>query len=291
MIPTFVIYLREGIEAFMIVAILLAYLDRSDQRKHFRDVYAGVGAAMALVVGGGVGAYLLIHQYRNSRVQTIFETVTYILAAAALTYMTFWMNSHARTMTSDLQRRSDVALSKGSRLGMGVLAFTAVGREGVESMVFTLALVFANGAQAPVTGGSTKYLIIGAVLGLALSMVLAFVIYKMGRRLNLRVFFRVLGVTLMVFAAGLLADAVQNLQSLGWLPFGRGVLWNSRHMMAESSSLGDVFHSLLGYAEQPTVLQAVAWTGYLALALWAFLFFGRPSRSSKPSNGAPRSST
>jgi len=101
-IPTFVIFLREGIEASMVVAILLAYLDRTGQRHHFRTVYAGVAAALLLVTAGGVAAYLLVHRYEGSRFQTIFETVTYVLAAVVLTYMTFWMQRHARTMSGEL---------------------------------------------------------------------------------------------------------------------------------------------------------------------------------------------
>ena len=277
-IPIFVIFLREGIEASMIVAILLAYLDRSGQRQHFRDVFAGIGAAAVLIVAGGVAAFLFINHYSGSRVQKIFEVITYLIAAAALTYMTFWMNAHARTLTADLQRRSQAALSKGSRAGMGVLAFTAVGREGLETMVFTLAIIFARPSQAPVTVGDTTKLIIGAALGLTVAMIIAFVIYKLGRRLNLRIFFRVLGLALMVFAAGLLADAVQNLQQLGWLPFGRAWMWDTHTMMSESSSVGDLFHSLLGYAERPTVLQAVVWTGYLVVVVFAFARFGRGRR-------------
>src|SRR5271165_2647869 len=111
MIPTFVIFLREGIEASMIVAVLLAYLDRIGQRRHFRDVFVGVAVAMVLVIGGGVAAYLVIRQYEGSTVQTVFETVTYLLAAGVLTYMTFWMQSHSRTLSADLQRRSEEALS------------------------------------------------------------------------------------------------------------------------------------------------------------------------------------
>src|SRR5580704_1786301 len=161
MIPTFVIFLREGIEASMIVAILLAYLDKIGQRRHFRDVFLGVAAAMVVVFGGGVAAYLVIKQYDGSTVQTVFETVTYLLAAAVLTYMTFWMQAHSRTMTADLQRRSEEALTGKARLGLGVLAFQAVGREGLETVVFTLAIVFASSSQAatPVHGRS---LILGA---------------------------------------------------------------------------------------------------------------------------------
>ncbi|HEV2426828.1 MAG TPA: FTR1 family protein, partial [Acidimicrobiales bacterium] len=207
MIPTFVIFLREGVEASMIVAILLSYLDQSGHRRHFRDVFAGVGAAFGLIFAGGVGAYLLIRHYDGSRVQSYFETATYLLAAVALTYMTFWMQSHARTIASDLKRRSEEALTGGARLGLGVIAFQAVSREGLETMVFTLAIIFASTTQAatPIHG---QWLWLGAALGLAVALAIAFAVYRLGAKLNFRRFFRVIGVVLMFFAAGLLADAV-----------------------------------------------------------------------------------
>lgn len=163
MIPTFVIFFREGIEASMIVAILLSYLKRIGQRRHFRDVYCGVAAALLLVIAGGIAAYVFIDEYSGSNVQTYFETTTYLLAAGALTYMTFWMQRHARSLAQELERRSDVALSGGARAGLGLLAFQAVGREGLETMVFTLAIIFASSKQAgaPLHG---NYLLLGAGL-------------------------------------------------------------------------------------------------------------------------------
>ncbi|HLK44863.1 MAG TPA: FTR1 family protein [Acidimicrobiales bacterium] len=280
MIPTFVIFLREGIEAFTVVAILLAYLDRTGRRHHFRDVFAGVAAALVLVTGGGVAAYLLIHQYDGSRVQTIFETVTYVVAAAVLTYLTFWMQLHARGLSADLERRSDEALSRGARWGVGVLAFQAVGREGLETMVFTLAIVFASSSQAA-SGGHSRWLIVGALAGLVVAIGIAWWIYRLGHRLNVGRFFRVLGVVLMVFAAGLLADAVENLQRLGWLWSGR-TLWNTSREVAESSSVGDVFHSLVGYADRPTVLQVAVWVGYVAISVAAFVRISQRQRRPKP---------
>jgi high-affinity iron transporter len=271
LIPTFVIFLREGIEASIIVAILMSYLSQINKREHFRDIYLGVAAAVVLIVVGGVGAYLLIRQYNGSNVQAYFETATYVMAATFLTVMTFWMHKHARTMSSELRERSDVALSKGTRMGLGVLAFQAVGREGLETMVFTLAIIFASSRQAatPVHG---KLLLIGAALGLA------FVMYRLGTKLNLRRFFRVLGILLMLFAAGLLSDAVQNLQGLGWLPFGTHVLWNSSAALTEGSNMGDVLHSLVGYADHPTVLQGVVWVAYVVTSVAFFVALSRPPR-------------
>ncbi len=278
MIPTFVIFLREGIEAAMIIAILLAYLKKIGQEGQFRDVYIGVLAAFGLIFAGGIAAYLLINQYSGSRVQVYFETATYLIAAAILTYMTFWMQSHARGLSRELQAKSDLAVTTGGRWGLRILAFQSVGREGLETMVFTLAIIFANSKQSavPLDG---KLLWLGALLGLATALLLAFGIYRMGAKINMRLFFRTLGVALFIFAAGLLSDAIQNLQELNWIPFMHHQLWNSSGFVAEDSNFGDVLHSLLGYAERPTVLQALVWTSYLGIGSWLFLRMGRQKKT------------
>jgi high-affinity iron transporter len=310
MLATLVIFLREGVEASMIIAILLAYLNRSGQRRHFRDVFAGVTAAMVLAAAGGIVAYLTIKTYADSRVQIIFETATFLLAAVLLTYMTFWMRSHARGLKSELQSRADAVLaghgeraadpvpapskapvtvpastaelgpapatpapgasaadpepmSRGARAGLALLAFQAVGREGVETVVFTLAIAFSSTQK----GG----LLAGGAIGMAIALVIAFVMYKLGHRINIGRFFTIVGVLLMVFAAGLLVDAVQNLQELGWLPGGAHQLWHTGSVLSEDSALGDVAHSFLGYAQSPTVLQAVVYLVYLACVLFVFL--------------------
>lgn len=261
MAAVFVIFLREGVEASMIVSILLAYLDRIGQRRHFRDVLAGVGAALLLAAGGGVAAYLTIRTYAGSRVQTIFETATYAVAAVVLTGMTLWMASHARTLSKELRARTDAAVSRGERLGLFLLAFQAVGREGLETAVFTLAIVFASGTRGALLGGS---------LGLALSLVIAVVVYRLGRRINLAAFFTTVGALLIVFAAGLVADTVQNLQQLGWVHVLDRPLWDTSRQLSESSALGDVFHTFVGYAARPTALQLACYLAYLAAILAAF---------------------
>jgi high-affinity iron transporter len=276
---TFVIFLREGIEASMIVAILLASLDRLGQRRHFRDIYAGVAAALVLVAAGGAAAYLTIRTYAGSRVQTIFETATYLVAAAVLTAMTFWMRNHAPRLSAELRERTEAALDGRTRWGLGLLAFQAVGREGLETMVFTLAIVFASGTHGPLAGGAA---------GLAVSLAVAFAIYRLGKRINVAVFFKVIGALLMVFAAGILVDAVENLQQLGWLPILTHTMWNTHRQLSENSALGDIFHSFFGYSDAPTVGQAVVYVAYLAVTVTAFLTWhprrpraGRPTRADR----------
>ena len=265
MAATLVIFLREGIEASMIVAILLAYLNRIGQRRYFRDVFIGVGAALALAGGGGVAAYLTIREYDGSRVQTIFETATYLLAAVVLTYMTFWMRGHARGLSGELRARADAAMTGGARMGLALLAFQAVGREGLETVVFTLAIIFST---------STQGALLGAVVGLAGSLAIAFIIYRLGHKLNLGRFFTVIGALLMFFAAGLLADAVENLQELGWLNVLATPLWHTGGLLSEDGTVGDILHSFVGYADSPTLLQVLVYVAYLATVLAFFLRVG-----------------
>ncbi len=267
MLATAVIFLREGIEASMIVAILCAYLSRLGKREHFKDVFLGVGAALALAGGGGAAAYLTIRSYDGSTVQTVFETCTFVVAAAVLTYMTFWMRGHARSISAELRSRTDAALNGRARWGLALLAFQAVGREGLETVVFTLAIIFSTSAAGALAG---------AVIGLAIALVIAFVIYRLGHRLNLSKFFTVVGCLLMIFAAGLVADTVENLQQLGWLRVLATPMWHTGRILSEGSSFGDVLHSFFGYSDSPTPLQLMAYVAYLGIVIVAFLGLAGP---------------
>jgi high-affinity iron transporter len=262
MVATLVIFLREAVEASMIVAILLAYLNRAGRREHFRDVFLGVGAALVLATAGGAIMYETIRNYDGSRVQTIFETATYLVAATVLTYMTFWMRKHARSLSRELRARADAALDGRARWGLALLAFQAVGREGLETVVFTLAIIFSTSAAGALSG---------AAIGLAGGLGVAFVIYRLGHRLNLSRFFTVIGVLLMVFAAGLLADCVQNMQELGWLPVLNVPMWHSGSVLSEDSAFGDVLHSFFGYSDAPTPLQLLIYVAYLAIVIVVYL--------------------
>jgi high-affinity iron transporter len=203
---------------------------------------------------GGLAIYITIHNYAGSTFQTVFETITYLVAVVLLTSMTFWMQKHSRSLKKEITARASLA---GSGFALGLLAFSTVGREGLETAVFMLAFAFTTNALL---------LLLGALLGLLASIGLAILIYRMGYKLDFRVFFRVMGIVLLFFAAGLLGDAVQNMQQLGWLSFGTMPLWNTAHILSEGSTLGDILHTFLGYAEAPTLLQVVVYLGYLLAA-------------------------
>jgi high-affinity iron transporter len=179
-----------------------------------------------------------------------------------LTYMTFWMRKHARSLSKELRERAEAALDGRARWGLGLLAFQAVGREGLETVVFTLAIIFSTSTAGALTG---------ALIGLAGALGIAFVIYRLGHKLNLSRFFTVIGVLLMVFAAGLLANSVENLQQLGWLPVLAAPMWHSAQLLSEDSAFGDVLHSFFGYSDAPTPLQLLIYLGYLVVVVIAFL--------------------
>jgi high-affinity iron transporter len=266
MVAALVIFLREGVEASMIVAILLAYLSRIGRRDLFGTVFAGVAVALGLVAVASVAIYATVRTYDGTRGQTIFETATYILASGVLTYMTFWMRDHARTITGELRQAVDEAIDGRTRMGMAVLAGQAVGREGLETAVFTLAIAFST---------SRLRLFGGAAVGVVGALTVAVVIYRLGHRINLGRFFNVVGGLLMLFAAGLLVDAVENLQELGWLPFLGHHLWDTSRVLSEDTTLGDILHSFFGYADSPTVLMVLTYAVYAGIVLTLFFRPGR----------------
>ena len=155
LVAAFVLFLREGLEASLIVSILLAALRQLGQARQMRAVWIGIGLAVLASLGGGVILYATIRAYDGSTFQTIFETITYLVAVVLLTSMTFWLQRHSRSLKKELTSQAKMA---GSAFGLGLLAFFTVGREGLETAVFSLALAFQT---------SGLWLLLGALLGLA----------------------------------------------------------------------------------------------------------------------------
>jgi high-affinity iron transporter len=272
MLASFLIFLREGIEGSMIISIMCAYLAGAGRRDLFRAVFAGVAAALILSAMVGVAMYVVAKDaFIGSDAQTWFETITFVLAVTVLTYMTFWMKAKSRNISSSLKTQMNAAVAGGSAFALTVLAFVTVGREAIETAIFLLAIAFKNSASS---------LLIGASGGLVLAIAISLGIYRLGLRLNMRRFFTVMGSALMLVAAGLLADAVQNLQQLGVLPGARAILWNTSQILSDDSNLGDVLHGLLGYAASPTVLQVTVWVLFLAVGLR--LFLAQPAKPRPP---------
>jgi|SRR5579885_1850773 high-affinity iron transporter len=274
MLATYVLFLREGLEASLIVSILFAVIRQLGQARQARAIWTGVGLAIFGSILSAVLIFTLVHSYVDTTGQTIFETCTYLLAVLLLTTMTFWMQKHSRSLKQEITRKAAAA---SSGFALGLLAFTFVGREGIETAFFTLAFAFQTNGWL---------LLLGGLLGILSSLVLCIFIYRLGYRLDYRIFFRVMGILLLFFAAGLLADAVQNMQELGWITFGLTPLWNTAHILSEDSTVGDILHSLLGYAEAPTVLQATLYMLFLAVSCSLFAWMTRKPLAGKPAQPA-----
>jgi len=279
MLATYVLFLREGLEASLIVSILFAVLRQLGQMKQARAIWVGVGLAILCSILSGALIFTLVHAYADTTGQTIFETCTYLVAVVLLTSMTFWMQKHSRSLKKEITVKAQAA---GSGFAFGLLAFTFVGREGVESAFFTLAFAFQTNGWL---------LLLGGLLGVLSSVVLCILIYRLGYRLDYRIFFRVMGILLLFFAAGLLADAVQNMQQLGWIAFGTAPLWNTSHFLSESSTIGDLLHSFVGYAEEPSVLQGTLYALFLIISCSLFGWMTRKPSSSKPIKAPTRPTT
>ncbi|AUW93374.1 MAG: FTR1 family protein [Sulfobacillus thermotolerans] len=262
MLPTLVIFARESVEASMIVAIILSYLRQIGRRDLTFMVWTGT--VIALVSDAAIGTFVWenIHRYRGTRLQIGFEGTTYFAAAVMLTAMSFWMKKQSQHLKYHIQHDVARSLTRSSRWTLALLSGVTVGREGLETTIFVLALSFRT---AP------AQLLTGAVLGIAMGLSLSYWMYHLGRRIPLRTFFSTFGVLLLLFADALISDGVEDYQALHWIPWGRRVLWHSGRYLRESGALGDLLHTFIGYAQSPTLLQVVLYLGLLAPGIYLFL--------------------
>lgn len=261
----FIIALREGIEAALIVSIILAYLTQLGRRDRAHLVWWGTALAVAVSVAAGGAIFGLGAEFEGTAEQ-IFEGLVTLAAVGVLTWMIFWMRRQGARIRSELQEKVDTALVTGG-LALAALAFTAVLREGIETALFIFAAARGTAVASVGIGGQ----LLGAVLGLAVAVVLGVLLYRGGIRMNLRSFFRVTGAILVVVAAGLLAYAVHELQEAGWLPMLTATAFDVSASLPDDAGLGAVLRGLVGYNADPTVLEVAAWAAYLLVVGFLFL--------------------
>ena len=263
MLATYLIGLREGLEATLVVSILIAFLVKSDRRDRLVQVWAGVGLAVALsVFFGWLLSYTsttLLQKYEH---RELFEAIASIGAVVFVTWMIFWMRRNARTLSRDLQGKLDDALRIGP-VAVVVVSALAVGREGLETAVF-----FFAAAQA---AGQTTEPLIGFLLGIAVSIALAYLLYRGAVKINLGKFFTVTGFFLIFVAAGILAYGVHDLQEAAILPGLDTLAFDLSETLPEDSWLGTLLKGIFNFSPQTTVLEAIVWVAYVAVVLTLFL--------------------
>ncbi len=283
MFANFLIGLREGLEAALVVGILVAYVIKIGRRDVLRRIWIGVGLAVALALA--IGALLTFGAYGLSfgAQETIGGTLS-ILATGFVTWMIFWMQRTARTLSGTLRADVDKHLT-GAGWGLVLVAFLAVGREGIETALFLWAAVQAT--------GSTTFPLLGAALGILVALLLGYLIYRGVLRINLSKFFTVTGLVLIVVAAGVLSYGVHDLQEAGILPGSNALAFDVSAAIPPGSWYGTVLTGALNFSPATTWLEAVIWTLYVVPVLALFVRRLRAQRPSSPhaSTTAPRVTT
>jgi high-affinity iron transporter len=266
MFANFLIGLREGLEASLIVGILIAYLVKTERRHEIRYVWLGVAVALLVSVGFGI-ALNLTKQALTFEAKETFGGVMSLIAVGFVTWMIFWMRSTARSIKGELEGRIDSALIMGPMM-LAVVAFVAVGREGVETSMFT----WVTGEA--VADDASPY--IGTALGIGLAILLGTLIYLGAIRINLGKFFTWTGAFLVLVAAGVLAYAVHDLQEADILPGLNNTVFDMSSTLSLDTTLGTVLKGTFNYNPAPTWLEFIAWLAYLIPVMAIFLWPSRP---------------
>lgn len=312
MLATFIIGLREGLEAALVVGILLAYLTRVGRRDVAPRLWAGVGLAVALALA--IGAVLTFGAYAlTTQAQELIGGLLSLLTVAMVTWMIFWMQRTARTLTRTLEGGLQRALTDGGAWAIVAIGFISVAREGIETTLLLWSMVQSFGASPEV--------LLGALLGLATAVVLGWLLMRGMVRVNLRVFFAWTGGFLVIVAAGILAYAIHDLQEAGalpgpftaaapidpvsgavltgWAAFPFGWAFDVQATIPPTSALAAVLQGTVGFMPQMSWLQVVAWAVYLAVVGTIFVRglrrrsprtttdAGAPGSASAPQSAAP----
>jgi high-affinity iron transporter len=265
-IGTFLIGLREGLEATLIVSIVAAFLKRNGQT--MRPIFVGVAVAVVLSVLTGVGLDLLSATLPQAA-QEMMETVINAIAVVFVTSMIIWMNRNAARLKGDLERDAQHALNRGGAFAMAAMAFLAVLKEGFETSVFLL-------AAAETSHGNRWFAALGGAVGIAVSIALGVALYFGGLKLNLARFFRVTGVFLVLIAAGLVAGALRTAHEAGWVNLGQQQVLDFSAWIPRQSVPGAIINGVFGIPADPRLVEVLGWLLYVVPVLVVFLWPARP---------------
>ena len=269
MLANYLIGLREGLEASLVVSILIAYLVKTGNQRKLLPIWGGVAAAVAVSLGFGA-LLTFTSRHMSFEAQEAFGGTLSIIAVGFVTWMIFWMRRTARFLKAELQGRLDQALAMGTA-ALVLMAFIAVGREGLETSLFIWAAVQATGSGAAPLAGATLGLLSAALLG--------WLFYKGALRINLGKFFTWTGGALIIVAAGVLAYGVHDLQEARILPGLHALAFDVSAQIPPDSWYGVLLKGIFNFSPASTWLEVLVWTVYVIPV--AYLFF-RPARPSKP---------
>jgi len=278
--------LREGVEAALIISIILSYLARTGNRHAFGRVFAGAGAAAAVSLVAGIALFVTVGEL-PSPYEQLFEAAAMLVACAVVTWMLFWMRRTSASIRDQLHGALGRALTDGSATGLAVLAFVSIIREGLETALFLVGQAASARAGAP-------WILVGALLGMALAAAIGAAMYRGAARINLRVFFRWTGIALIFIAAGLLASAIHELVEVGWINVGTTVVFDLSSVLPHEAMdgaptgiglvVGQLLRALVGYNSRPELIMLGAWVVYVGAVLPLYL---RPIAPRLPAPARP----
>ena len=261
MIESFVIALREGIEAALIVGIILGYLKKVGAETLAKPVYYGVGLGVLASIGVA-GFFLLLRVEFGGKYEQLFEGTTMLVAAAILTTMILWMRNNSKTYSEDMREKVETALTKRQSYGLASLAFVSILREGIETVLFLGSASFTS---------SGVQLLVGGGLGLGLAVLIGVAIMKYSVRLDLRTFFNVTGILLILFAAGLVGRGILEFQEAGVIAPMIEHVYDINWLINGQSTAGKLLTALLGYDASPSLAEVLGYVGYWVLiAFWMY---------------------
>ncbi len=276
--------LREGVEAVLIISIILSYLARTGNRHAFGRIWLGTAVAVLVSLGAGVALFVTVGVL-PSPYEQLFEAGAMLLAATVVTWMLFWMRRTSAGIRDQLQVALGRALADGSATGLAVLAFVSVIREGLETALFLVGQ--AASAQAGAAG-----VLVGALAGLLIASAIGAAMYRGAARINLRTFFRWTGITLIFIAAGLLASAIHELVEIGWIGVGTIPVFDLSAVLPHEAMagaptglpliVGQLLRALVGYNSRPELVMVAAWAAYVGLVLTLYLRPIAPRRVPAP---------
>jgi high-affinity iron transporter len=267
----FVTGLREGVEAALIVAILLAYLNRWGNGAQANRIWLGTGLALALSIAAGIVIFETAGSLQTPYEQ-YFEGTAMLIAAAVVTWMLFWMRRQSTALRGELHARIERTLTEGTAFGLALLAFSAVIREGLETSIFLV-------GQATSVRGEAASIVVGALLGLAAAIAIGWIFYTGSRRIDLRSFFRSTGIGLIFIAAGLLSQAIHELIEVGVIAVGSQTAYDLSRVLPDASGIGQFLRAILGYSAAPEFTTLSVHIAYLVIVLGLYL---RPTRPAGP---------
>jgi high-affinity iron transporter len=263
--------LREGVEAALIVAIILAYLIRTGNAAHVGKVWLGTGTAVVVSLAAGLVIFGTVGTLEEPYEQW-FEGIALLVAAGVVTWMLFWMRRQSAGLRGELQAAVDRALTAGTAWGLAVLAFTAVIREGLETSLFLV-------GQATSADSGAGSVLLGAVVGLAIAVVIGWGFFTGTRRIDLRSFFRWTGIALVFIAAGLLSVAVHEFVEIGVIGIGAATAYDLSAVLPHKEGVGQFLRAVFGYSSTPEQVTLAVHLTYLVVVLGLYL---RPIRPVSP---------